>query len=312
MKTAKPKSRKEKFGRYVITIARRISERGVFTGEYITDIRGNFLCEALSEFYHDVDGVNFPKNVSLDTEEMKLLFHARSDLAQKLEKVKAASGDNTSEIFELEAGLEFIGAQFGWVIEELKQLPENEITFEHLWTLYCPNTLLYGTDQLKQGRIYRVRSSGYKEEQDRSRKFILTVDYLDSDGEQTGFVNDIAITIEDFEGSTEITDLRSFPLSFHPQRHEVRQAFIKRGDKLLRLKGRHLQGYSGHALLTDKAEKLKKFNVSALYDKHWHINYDANNFSPMVGSCWIQSSSTSCSQTISLSRGFPDQCGEKF
>ena len=65
MKTAKPKNRKEKFGRYVITVARRISERGVFTGIYVVDIRGNFLCEALSEIYRDADGVNFPKNVSL-------------------------------------------------------------------------------------------------------------------------------------------------------------------------------------------------------------------------------------------------------
>ena len=65
MKTAKPKNRKEKFGRYVITVARRISERGVFTGVYVVDIRGNFLCEALSDIYRDVDGVNFPKNVSL-------------------------------------------------------------------------------------------------------------------------------------------------------------------------------------------------------------------------------------------------------
>jgi hypothetical protein len=65
VKTAKPKDRKEKFGRYVITVARRISERGVFTGVYVVDIRGNFLCEALSDIYHDVDGVNFPRNVSL-------------------------------------------------------------------------------------------------------------------------------------------------------------------------------------------------------------------------------------------------------
>ena len=65
VKTAKPKNRKEKFGRYVITVARRISERGVFTGIYVVDIRGNFLCEALSEIYRDADGVNFPKNVSL-------------------------------------------------------------------------------------------------------------------------------------------------------------------------------------------------------------------------------------------------------
>ena len=65
MKTAKLKNRKEKFGRYVITVARRILERGVFTGAYVVDIRGNFLCEALADIYRDVDGVNFPKNVSL-------------------------------------------------------------------------------------------------------------------------------------------------------------------------------------------------------------------------------------------------------
>ena len=71
---------------------------------------------------------------------------------------------NQSQVFELEVGLEFIGDHYGGVLHELKQLPRNEITFGYLWNLFRPNTLVYGADQRKQGRIYRVRGSSYQEE----------------------------------------------------------------------------------------------------------------------------------------------------
>jgi hypothetical protein len=209
---------------------------------------------------------------------LKLLFHARLDLALKLEKAKASSDLNELQVFELEAGLEFIGDHYGGVLHELKQLPKNEITFGYLWTLFRPNTLVYGMDQLKQGRIYRVRGSSYQEEKDGSLKFILLIDYLDSDGEQTGFVGNIAIAIPSFEGSMEITTLRLYPLTLHPQCEAIRHEFVIRGEKLMRLRGRHLLEYSGHAL-TDEG---KKFNVS-LPMGNLNIRQSSDtNFSHMV------------------------------
>jgi hypothetical protein len=195
-----------------------------------------------------------------DTDELKLLFHARLDLALKLEKAKASNTSSELQVFELEAGLEFIGEHYGGVIRELKQLPKNEITFGYLWTLFRPNTLVFGTDQLRQGRIYRVRGSSYKEEQDGSVNFILLIDYLDSDGELTGFVRSIACKIASFEGSMLITNLALYPFALHRQFEAVRKEFIVRGEKLMRLRGRHLQEYSGHAI----TEEGKKFNVSSL------------------------------------------------
>ncbi|KAH9220381.1 hypothetical protein DL95DRAFT_329576 [Leptodontidium sp. 2 PMI_412] len=256
VKTAKPKNRKEKFGRYVVTVARRISERGVFTGAYVVDIRGNFLCEALADIYRDVDGVNFPKNVSLDNDELKLLFHARFGLVQKLEEVKSSKNSSALQTFELEAGVEFIHEHFGYVFHELKQLPKNEITFSNLWTLFPPNTLVYGTDPLKQDRIYRVKGSRYKEEPDGSTNFILSIDYLDSDGELTGFLRNIACKIAAFEGSMIITNLSLYPFALHPEHEALKNDLVVRGEKLLRLRGRHLQEYSGHAI----TEEGKKFN----------------------------------------------------
>ena len=191
---------------------------------------------------------------------MKLLFHARLDLELKLEKAKASNTSSELQVFELEAGLEFIGEHYDGVIHELKQLPKNEITFEYLWTLFRPNTLVFGTDQLRQGRIYRVRGSSYKEEPDGSVNFILLIDYLDSDGELTGFVRGIACKIASFEGSTLITNLALYPFALHPQFEAVRKEFVVRGEKLMRLGGRHLQEYSGHAI----TEEGKKFNVSSL------------------------------------------------
>ena len=64
VKTAKLKENK-KFARYVVTVARVITLKGAFSGEYIVELRGRFISDILSEIYEDADDISFGTPVSL-------------------------------------------------------------------------------------------------------------------------------------------------------------------------------------------------------------------------------------------------------
>ncbi|KAK3358144.1 P-loop containing nucleoside triphosphate hydrolase protein [Lasiosphaeria hispida] len=245
VKTAKPKS-KAKFSRYVVTVARRITAQGVFVGNYHVEIRSQNLSGILSEIHRDAQGVSFPPVITLDEEELKLLYHARPALSDRLKEARDKKDEDL--VFELVSLLEFTNEHFDRVTSDLRELPPNHITFDHLWTLFPPNTVVYTTDKLKQVKLIRAKSSFYKKHQDGSISFYLSVDYLDSDGRHVAYVWPQMIQINSFQGSIPIQQIQAYPLRLHPECESLRKSLALRGEKILSLHGRHFQEYKGHAL----------------------------------------------------------------
>ncbi|KAF4461135.1 P-loop containing nucleoside triphosphate hydrolase [Fusarium albosuccineum] len=257
VKTAKPKNKKKKFGHYVITVARRISNQGTFHGDFVVDIRGPYLQEILSQIYREVDNISFDEVPSLDSKELELLFHALPVFVQKLDEQKKSKDPNHDMIFELEAVVAFTQEHFESRITKLQHFQTTlQIEFHSLWALFPPHCLAYGQDSLRQGRVYRVKNSAYEKNQDGSTNYLLAVDYLDSDGELVGYVRERPMSIPQFEGYVSIFDLTLFPLELHQSYPTILQDLVDRGDKVLKLRGRHFQDYKGHAL----DEKGQKFN----------------------------------------------------
>lgn len=86
---------------------------------------------------------------------------------------------------------------------------------------------------------------------------MVNAEYIDSDGNLTGLARGQA-TIPEFTGFCPIIDLNAFPFQYHPKYEILRCDLIARGERSLKLRGRHLQEYQGHAL----DQEQKKFNVS--------------------------------------------------
>ncbi|KAK3901434.1 P-loop containing nucleoside triphosphate hydrolase [Staphylotrichum tortipilum] len=260
VKTAKPRDDKKKFGRYVLTVARCISAQGVFTGEYQVDIRGKYISDILNNIYKDAEGVSFSRAISMNQEELKYLFYALPQLHARLLEARSPADRDPELIFELEAVLEFTQQHFANPIVELSELPQFQITFEHLWTLFPPNTLAFGQDVLNQPRVYRVKRSTYaKDPSDGSLYYGVEFEYLDSDGEYTGRVCPrTPLRIGSFAGAMPVQRLSLFPLVLHPDYSgELRGKLVLRGERLLALHGQRLQEYKGHAIGDDDG---KKFN----------------------------------------------------
>ncbi|KAI1738087.1 P-loop containing nucleoside triphosphate hydrolase protein [Xylaria scruposa] len=256
VKTSKPSNRKQKFRRYVVTVARRISIQGTFEGHYVVDLRGQHIQKVMSEVYHDVEGLSFPHVISLATNELKLLFFALPTFHRKLSEERKSESPDQEVILELEAAVQFVEEHFEPSFTRLKDLLAGYIVFEMIWTLFPPNVLLYGIDKLGQGRAYRLKDSDYEKKRDGTVSYVLNIDYINTDGKQVGYVYRQENRIPVFSGSKSIYDLPYFPLTYHPNYQDLRRQFIARGDKILCLNGRYLKEYKGHAL----DEGGKKFN----------------------------------------------------
>ncbi|KAM7216375.1 P-loop containing nucleoside triphosphate hydrolase protein [Rhypophila decipiens] len=264
-KIAQPKKRKEKFRKYVITVARRISTQGTFEGHYVVDIRGDHITTSILEFYRDVDSVRLYKPITLETpSELRLLYHALPTLEKEweCEDKESAENRNPDKVLELRAAVNFTKEHFKETLQQLDLLPEDHIDFQLIWTLFPYNEVICGFDGLGQPRAYRVKDTGYKQAQDRTNYFSIEADFIDCNGERVGFVSRRQLPpINEFGGSMLIHNLPFFPLKLHPDQDGISKRIIHCADKILAkmkddMKGRHLWEYKGHAIMEDAKAKF--------------------------------------------------------
>ena len=198
---------------------------------------------------------------------MELLYHARDDLMLRLIREQSVLTPDHELIFELEAVLEFIVEFFDDTITSLKHLPADCIDFLNTWTLFKPGCLVYGTDGLEQERVYQLRSRAERtQSNDGSRWWALELRYVDFDGIYHGY-RDGEGHIAAFRGITAISALPLVPLQFHPDREAIERRLSVRAPRILRLHGRRIQEYSGHAL-QETGEGMRKFNVRTFHTIH--------------------------------------------
>ncbi|KAL3442972.1 hypothetical protein BJX65DRAFT_312274 [Aspergillus insuetus] len=249
VKTAKSKSRAETFSRYVIIAARRISAQGLPSGEWAIDIRGEHLLKILSEAYHNVDHLRFFERTTLDSTSVNLLFYEQHTFHERLMDAEAAQCPDHDLIFELKAVSAFIQKYFHEKTPELSLLSQSRVIFDTVWAVFRPNEMVFGIDRLQQPQVFRLKDSHYGKTKEGVFYFALEMDYVDSNGRSTGYVHHAEYNILSFEGSKDINSLPYFPLSFHGDYPNIKEALIRRGENVLRLHGRgHLQEYRGHAM----------------------------------------------------------------
>ena len=101
--------------------------------------------------------------------------------------------------------LEFIDEQFQDTVAEVQNLrAQGLVSFDILWTLFKPGTLVY-TTMLGQPRVYQLQSYGYGFDQGAHCQVLnLNVSYVDFDGDNFGTMSD-TVKIPDFQGGTSDT-----------------------------------------------------------------------------------------------------------
>lgn len=148
---------------------------------------------------------------------------------------------------------EYITADYSSIAKRLYPLlAHHEITFDLLWALFLPGTLVHticaGSGQ---SRCLKLDWGEQKETLERGKFFQLDCHYIDYDGKTFGEATAV-LEIDEFRGARRIDSLGVFPLAYHEDEAQVREKLIERGRKFGSLRGMHYKFYKGLAFFKRK------------------------------------------------------------
>lgn len=152
------------------------------------------------------------------------------------------------------------------------------MTFDLLWTLFPPNTLVYTSCVYSEEPKCLVFDFGEEKILKKGKFYVLQCRYLDFNGKVLGEVIS-NLLIPEFRGAKPITSLEAFPLKYHQEMVKVRSELIERGRRFASLSGIHHTAYQGLAHQKRKGEPFKfsvkgRIMVDPIAFKEHNPNYE--------------------------------------
>ena len=119
------------------------------------------------------------------------------------------------------------------------------ITYSTIWMIFEPGTIVF---TVKDGHNSAARlNNGNFRETRCGNVYALSCQIVDWDGENFGY-GDVQFNVREFEGTMEITKLSAYPLEYHPDLVNVKEALLQRGKAFEELSGYHYKSYHGIAI----------------------------------------------------------------
>ena len=145
--------------------------------------------------------------------------------------------------------VQYLDTEYEKDMRSLYPMLENGIiTFDLLWALFKPKTLIYTPtyDSTVHPRLFRLEDGKMWEDTHGSKWYELEGSYLEFDGKTFGY-STIVVKIDAFEGPRKIADLRGYPLQYHDDPETLKHQLIERGKQFVSLQGMHYKIYKGLA-----------------------------------------------------------------
>ena len=205
-----------------------------------------------------------------------MLFHFLSQLESRRDPGLVENDQATQHLDLL---IRYLQERFATTLAALPPLLEHgEITFDLLWTLFCPNAIVYTTCIFSEQPKCLIFDFGDEQMIKKENYYILQCRYIDFNGKVFGEV--VAnLLIPEFRGTKAITSLEVFPLRHHRDLAGVRSDLIKRGQKFTSLNGVHHWAYNGLAHFKKKGQPIKftakgRIMVDPISFKDHNPNYE--------------------------------------
>ncbi|OBT86393.1 hypothetical protein VE02_05287 [Pseudogymnoascus sp. 03VT05] len=212
------------------------------------DIKSDSLLDILRDILGDIQGISLKKPIL--SVEQNLLHHYLPEM-------------------ELYRGFK--------LYRDVNQ-KDGHITYDLLWALFKPNTLVY-TKCFVTGKPRCVKYDFGEERKTNSgvKYFHVAGRYLDFDGKVLGEAV-IHLSIEKFRGAKRIDTLEVFPLHCHPNESDAREQLLKCGHRFLRLTGINHVEYHGKAFYMEKGRPIEvtingRIMVDPAHFKETNPNY---------------------------------------
>ena len=135
-------------------------------------------------------------------------------------------------------------------------LKDGEITYDLLWALFKPNSLVYSTCiGTNKPRCVMYDNGEEAETSDGLKYYKMDCRYLDYDGKVFGELP-IHLAIVKFRGKKRISTLDAFPLQFHPDEKAMRTHLLDCGRKFVSMLGAHHRHCRGTAFYVKDGEAI--------------------------------------------------------
>ncbi|PFH57905.1 hypothetical protein XA68_14426 [Ophiocordyceps unilateralis] len=261
------------YDEYIFHVRRTFDCEGKYRATFV-DIRSKLLRECLEDVIGNVRGASLvDETPKLDP---NLLFLYLEDFrlhVKHLRKMRPSGGDKKERTKirarlrdkrkQLKVLIRYLDEDYAKIKDSLyPMLDSGVITFDLLWALWKPNTLIYGITygSVEDPRVFKVDMAYHQSSIMRGNFYVIEGKYLEFDGKKFGYGTS-AEDIPEFQGARKITSLPCYPLQYHKDETRVRQNLIERGKKFVALSGVHYKCYSGVAYMKRKKGSIIKFNV---------------------------------------------------
>lgn len=195
----------------------------------------------------------------------RLFFFSRFGIQDRLDTERAKETPDEALISDLEGAMEFIAVDQSQNITDYNLMTsKQEITYDLLWALLPPNTLVYHYHQYtEQPQILLAKEVHYRYPNNRPDFAEVYCDMISNDGNFFGLAQ-VRIEIEIFTGARVIQDLTVFPLSFYETASELREHALKRGKKFVSMESYTYHEITGPVIQEQVTQKneIKWFKIS--------------------------------------------------
>ncbi|CAK5275284.1 unnamed protein product [Mycena citricolor] len=230
----------------VLIVRRIIDEKGRYSHTEV-DIRSPILLQTILDLNVDTEGLSLTRNNP--TIKARELFHTRGKLrGRMLEEMKKTEPDH-GLITDIETVFQFIDEDYSGILGDLNLLAHNEISYDLLWVIYPPNTLIYRFHSFtEQPQLLLARSIEYRRRRrDDSPYAHIDCDVVNNDGDSFGLARDV-IEIDPFRGTRRIRDLPACPVDYLPNKEEMLAHALDRGKRLVDISSAPYREISGPAM----------------------------------------------------------------
>ncbi|KAK8009935.1 ATPase family AAA domain-containing protein 3A-like [Apiospora arundinis] len=257
----------------------------------VVDIKSKKLRECLQEVIGTVKGVSLVEETpKLDP---NMLFLYLEDLREHLGKLKGTKVDKAKTKKErkkqqawlndkrshLKVLIKYLDKDYAHVKKNLYPLLENGlITFDLLWALWKPNTLVFTTTygSPEEHRVFKVEMAEKRYSMLKGETYYIEGKYFEYDGKNFGF-GAMAEEIAEFQGSRRIDSLTCYPLQYHKNETQVRRDLVERGKKFVGLGGMLFRSHQGLAYYKKKKSVVRvEVNSRIMVDPASHRRYNPN------------------------------------
>lgn len=180
--------------------------------------------------------------------------------------------------------MDFLKSKYTSTTDRLTPLLENgEITYDLLWALFKPNTIVYTTClDTEKPACFRFDRSEESATSADVTYLHLECRYPDSDGVAFGEVS-TGLGIAKFAGTKRIIDLDVFPLRYHPRRNKMKADLVERGRHFVSLLGIHYRQYRGNAFFLERGEVTEIYaNSRIMVDAAFFRENSPNYLRPRI------------------------------